>query len=235
MDFLEFFVVKEQICYEYRCFSSKFPSLRSSVTDISCDCWHVEIMVSVWIFTVHQNSLSIVWNRLHWKRFSCRIHSTSVRIFIIVFRGACSLRRFVGLHHAKRIWIFETPIIARQTQPGHKTSPRVKISSDYVVRLDVKEARHMRRRILLEEESEERGANAASTLQHKHSQRQQLQALLLTERVMNRVKEGEILLKNQVQEQWTLLWWGELFNSVRLTYSWARPRSNIVHDIWPSC
>jgi hypothetical protein len=59
----------------------------------------------------------------------------------------------------------------------------------------------MRRRILLEEESEERGANAASTLQHKHSQRQQLQALLLTERVMNRVKEGEILLKNQVQEQ----------------------------------
>jgi hypothetical protein len=59
----------------------------------------------------------------------------------------------------------------------------------------------MRRKILLEEETEERSANAASTLQHKHAQRQQLQAFLLIERVINRVKEGEILLKNQVQEQ----------------------------------
>jgi hypothetical protein len=30
--------------------------------------------------------------------------------------------------------------------------------------------------------------------------------------VINRVKEGEILLKNQVQEQWILFWWGEIFN-----------------------
>jgi hypothetical protein len=55
----------------------------------------------------------------------------------------------------------------------------------------------MRRRILLEEETEERSANAASTFQHKHAQCQQLQALLL----INRVKRGDILLKNQAQEK----------------------------------
>ncbi len=127
-------------------------------------------------------------------------YCTSVRIFVIVFRGACSLRRFTGLHHAKRIWIFETPIVARLTQSGHETSPRVEISSDYVVRLDVKEARRMRRRILLEEETEERSANAASTFQNKNAQRQQLQALLLTQsdKQSERCRDTvPVLLKNQ--------------------------------------
>jgi hypothetical protein len=58
----------------------------------------------------------------------------------------------------------------------------------------VKEARRMRRRILLEEETEERSANAASSLQHKHAQRKQLQALLLTQSDTGIIKES-------VQEQ----------------------------------
>ncbi len=139
------------------------------------------LVLKCWLLCGFSLFIIMLFHRLHWKRFSCRIHSTSVRILVVVFRGVRSLRRFTGLHHAKRIWIFETPIIARQTQPGHKTSPRVEISSDYVVRLDVKEARRMRGSLLLEVEAEERGANAASTLQHKHAQCQQLQALLLTQ------------------------------------------------------